>query len=65
MDVSDEQRDIQRIKKEVSRINSIINTLLNLPTYELDSQLALTDYLDIEEVLNTIIDDLNYTQTTH
>jgi two-component system sensor histidine kinase CpxA len=62
LDISDDQRDIQRIKKEISQINSIINTLLNLPAYELDPQLALTDYVDIEEVLNTIIDDLNYTQ---
>lgn len=60
LNISDDQRDIQRIKKEISQINSIINTLLNLPAYELDPQLALTDYVDIQEVLNSIIDDLNY-----
>jgi len=62
LNISDEQLDIQRIKKETAQINSIINTLLNLPAYELDPQLALTDYVDVQEVLNSIIEDLNYAQ---
>lgn len=62
LNISDDQRDILRIKKEIAQINSIINTLLNLPAYELDPQLALTDYVDIQEVLSSIIEDLNYAQ---
>lgn len=62
LNISDDQRDILRIKKEIAQINSIINTLLNLPAYELDPQLALNDYVDIQEVLTSIIEDLNYAQ---
>lgn len=60
LNISDNQVDIQRIEKECEQINTIINTLLNLPTYELEPSLAFTDEVNISELLQDICSDLNY-----
>ena len=60
LEIADDQPDIQRIEKECEQINQIINTLLNLPAYELDPHLGLDDSIDITELIVTIADDLNY-----
>lgn len=60
LDISDDQPDIKRIEKECEQINQIINTLLNLPAYELDPQLGLKDSIDVTELISAITDDLNY-----
>jgi signal transduction histidine kinase len=60
LDISDDQPDILRIEKECEQINSIINTLLNLPAYELDPQLALQDSVDVAEFLGAVCEDVNF-----
>lgn len=61
LNISDDQVDIQRIEKECEQINTIINTLLNLPAYELEPSLAFMDEVNVSELLNDICNDLNYT----
>jgi two-component system sensor histidine kinase CpxA len=60
LNIADDQVDIQRIEKECEHINQIINTLLNLPAYELDPNIALQDTVDIAALLTSICSDLNY-----
>jgi len=60
LNISDDQTDILRIEKECEQINSIINTLLNLPAYELDPQLALQDSVDLAEFLTAVCEDVNF-----
>jgi len=60
LDISDDQPDILRIERECEQINSIINTLLNLPAYELDPQLALQDSVDVNEFLEAVCEDVNF-----
>lgn len=60
LDIQDDQPDILRIEKECENINAIINTLLNLPAYELDPQLALQDEVDIADLVQQICEDLNF-----
>lgn len=57
---SNEQQDLDRIENECQQLNDIITTLLNLPSYELQPELALNDQVDIGELLNTLSEDLNY-----
>ena len=57
---SHEQQDLDRIETECQQLNDIITTLLNLPAYELQPELALNDQVDIGELLNTLSEDLNY-----
>ncbi len=60
LNISDDQVDIQRIEKECEQINTIINTLLNLPAYELEPSLAFMDEVNISELLQDICSDLNF-----
>ncbi len=60
LNISDDQPDILRIERECEQINSIINTLLNLPAYELDPQLALQDSVDVSEFLEAVCEDINF-----
>jgi two-component system sensor histidine kinase CpxA len=60
LNIADDQPDIQRIEKECEQINQIINTLLNLPAYELDPHLGLEDSIDVANLISAISDDLNY-----
>ncbi|MGR6871102.1 ATP-binding protein [Pseudomonas sp. HK3] len=60
LNISDDQIDIARIEKECEQINAIINTLLNLPAYELDPSLAFQDNVSITRLLSHICDDLNF-----
>ena len=62
LNISDDQKDILRIEKECEQINSIINTLLNLPAYELDPALALQDSVDVEAFLSDVCEDINFAQ---
>ena len=62
LDIQDEQPDIQRIEKECEQIDEIINTLLNLPAYELDPHLGLSDSIDVVSLVASVCDDLNYAQ---
>ncbi len=64
LNIPDNQKDILRIEKECEQINSIINTLLNLPSYELDPALALQDSVDIETFLEDVCGDINFTHDT-
>ena len=61
LNIADDQIDIARIEKECEQINTIINTLLNLPAYELEPSLAFQDNVDLTRLLNNICDDLNFT----
>ena len=65
LEIEDSQPDIARIEKECENINSIINTLLNLPSYELDPQVGLQDSVDIPELVSSICEDLNYSSSQH
>lgn len=56
----DSSQELDRIESECTQINNIITTLLNLPAFELDPSLALTDQVDIAVLLETLCDDLNY-----
>lgn len=58
--IADDQIDIMRIEKECEQINRIINTLLNLPAYELDPTLAFKDNVSVSALLQHICEDLNY-----
>lgn len=62
LNITDDQIDIQRIEKECDQINSIINTLLNLPAYELDPSLAFQDNVNVTRLLQYICDDFNYSK---
>ncbi len=64
LNIADDQKDILRIEKECEQINSIINTLLNLPSFELDPALALQDNVDIAAFLSAVCEDVNYSQHT-
>ncbi|GAA6135662.1 ATP-binding protein [Oceaniserpentilla sp. 4NH20-0058] len=59
--IPDDQVDMMRIEKECNQLNTIINTLLNLPAYELDPSLALQDTIDINQLLKSICHDLSFT----
>ena len=63
LNINDDQPDILRIEKECEQINSIINTLLNLPAYELDPQLALQDSVDVAGFLGAVCEDVNFTNS--
>lgn len=65
LNISDDQIDIARIEKECEQLNAIINTLLNLPAYELDPSLAFQDDVDITRLLSHICDDLNFSHPDH
>lgn len=60
LNIADKQKDILRIEKECEQLNSIISTLLDLPSFELDPMLALQDTVEISELLESICDDLNF-----
>ncbi len=60
LNIADDQIDIMRIEKECEQINRIINTLLNLPAYELDPSLAFKDNVSVTQLLQHICEDLNY-----
>lgn len=60
MNIPDDQVDIQRIEKECEQLNTIINTLLNLPAYELDPLLAFQNTVDLKELITQICLDLNF-----
>jgi two-component system sensor histidine kinase CpxA len=62
LNIADDQIDIKRIEKECEQINSIINTLLNLPAYELDPSLAFQDHVNVTRLLQYICDDFNYSK---
>lgn len=64
LDINDDQPDILRIERECEQINSIINTLLNLPAFELDPQLALQDSVDVAEFLEAVCEDVNFANST-
>ncbi len=64
LNIPDDQKDILRIEKECEQINSIINTLLNLPAFELDPALALQDSVEIEAFLQDVCEDINFTRNT-
>jgi two-component system sensor histidine kinase CpxA len=64
LNIPDDQKDILRIEKECEQLNSIINTLLNLPAFELDPALALQDSVDIEAFLEDVCEDINFTRDT-
>lgn len=59
-----EQQDLDRIEIECQQLNDIIATLLNLPSYELQPDMALNDQVDIEALLETLCDDLNYSEAS-
>lgn len=63
LDIEDNQPDIARIEKECDNINAIINTLLNLPAYELEPQLGMQDCVDVSELVRSICEDVNFTNT--
>lgn len=65
LEIEDSQPDIARIEKECENINAIINTLLNLPAYELDPHIGLQDSVDIPELVSSICDDANYGNPDH
>lgn len=58
--IDDQQADIARIEKECENINGIINTLLNLPAYELEPQLGMQDCVDVQELVSSICEDMNF-----
>lgn len=58
--LSDDQEDFLRIEKECEQLNTIINTLLNLPAYELDPQVLRLDKHDLVACLNDVCQDLRY-----
>lgn len=57
-----EQQDLDRIENECNQLNEIITSLLNLPAYELQPEMALTEEVDITALIQTLCDDLNYLQ---
>ncbi len=65
LNIPDDQKDIKRIENECEQINSIINTLLNLPAFELDPQLALQDNVDITALLSQVSEDMNFSNPQH
>lgn len=58
--LSDEQEDFLRIEKECEQLNTIINTLLNLPAYELDPQVLTLEQHDLVSCLEDICQDFHY-----
>ena len=64
LNIADDQIDIARIEKECEQLNAIINTLLNLPAYELDPSLAFQGNVNITQLLTHICDDLNFSHPT-
>lgn len=58
-----ESEHFQRIDKEIEQIKDMITTLLNLPAYELEPQLALQDSIDVLELVETIRSDLSFQLT--
>lgn len=63
LNIPDDQIDLMRIEKECNQLNTIINTLLNLPAYELDPSLAFQDTINIRQLLKSICHDLSFTHT--
>lgn len=60
LNIADNQKDILRIEKECEQLNGIINTLLDLPSFELDPMFVLQDTVDISELMASLCDDLNF-----
>jgi two-component system sensor histidine kinase CpxA len=65
LNIADDQIDIARIEKECEQLNAIINTLLNLPAYELDPSLAFQDNVNITDLISHICDDLNFSHPSN
>ncbi len=55
-----EQHELDRIENECQQLNDIITALLNLPAYELQPDLALSEEVDIVDLLQILCDDVNY-----
>jgi len=55
-----EQQDLDRIENECQQLNDIITSLLNLPAYELQPELALGEEVDVASLIQILCDDLNY-----
>lgn len=60
LNITDDQKDIARIAKECEQLNSIITTLLDLPSFELDPMFALQDTVEIGALIESICEDLNF-----